>query len=244
MRARILQIFFSALLMLTGSIYLDAAARETWYNPYTGITISTQYRPNGMYVTGLYKIDSKNWFKRIKKYKFRDNNGNELTINQDKLVYTARRNRARLTFYTTDRDYKHKPAYQRGDYENINNNEKDFGYLYDTNKNPGVSQNYGQDAAIQAESVPASVSSIMHVEGTWSVKNIAQKVYVTETREGIKARFTDNMKWTDYNKIPDTNTYQDAHGNIYTLDKENLIWHDKSGQKTFILTKISNDLIE
>lgn len=225
---------------------LSATPHEVWYNAYSGITISTEYHTNGMYVRGLYNKNRTTWFKRKSSSTFRDSRGNTILISSDKLIFTDRKRRSKLTFITlTAFNNQHSINSQPLSKSNprmVDNRDYDTSLSNETTRNVNTVQNQGKLELVE-ENTSTSIS-LISLEGTWSVQNLDKKVYITETRDGLKARFTDSMNWVSYERISGTNDYINPEGEKYTRNQDNLIWHYSSGQKIFILTKISNDLVE
>ena len=237
---------FSLMMTIFSLSDVSATPHETWYNSYTGITISTEYHTNGMYVRGLYNNNTTSWFKRKSSSTFRDSRGNTILISSDKLIFTDRKRRSKLTFITLNAFNSQRSinsqSLSKSNPRMDDNRDYDTSLSNETTRNVSTVQNQGKLELVH-ENTPTTIS-LISLEGTWSVQNLDKKVFITETRDGLKARFTDSMNWFTYERISGTNDYINLEGEKYTRDQNTLIWHYKSGQKIFILTKISDDLVE
>lgn len=233
---------FSLMMTIFSLSDVSATPHETWYNSYTGITISTEYHANGMYVRGLYNKNRTSWFKRKSSSTFRDSRGNMIVISSDKLIFTDRKRRSKLTFITLTAHNNNRTINSQPLSNNNPRMDNKASLSYENNGNNNAVQNQEKLELVE-ENTPTS-NSLIRLEGTWSVQNLDKKVYITETRDGIKARFTDSMNWVSYERISGTSDYINQEGEKYTRNQDNLIWHYNSGQKIFILTKISDDLVE
>ncbi|MCZ2100142.1 MAG: hypothetical protein LC107_01230 [Chitinophagales bacterium] len=224
---------------------LHAGPIEGWYNAYTGMTIYTEYYTNGMQVKGLYQKNNIAWFKRKSGGVFRDNRGNTIRLNNNQLIFSERRKRAKLTFIPLKED---KP---------VNNHR---GNELQPNLSSATTQNVTETPKITTKSnnsvvtpAPKESPEVMiktnlpevnsnQIEGTWAVQGMDKKVFITETREGIKARFTDEFNWFAYERASDSNKYINTDNEAYILEKDHLIWKNKSDSKIIMLYKISDDL--
>lgn len=238
--------FLLSLIMTIFSLSeLSATPHEVWYNAYSGITISTEYHTNGMYVRGLYSKNTTSWFKRKSSTTFRDSRGNIIVISSDNLIFTDRKRRSKLTFVTLTA-YRNKRAVNS---QSLSNNPRidseRINSTLSSNEVSGINSTAENQEKLElVKEHSSTLNSLISLEGTWSVQNLDKKVYITETRDGIKARFTDSMNWISYERISGTSDYINQEGEKYTLNQNNLIWHYKDGQKIFILTKMANDLVK
>ena len=242
MKARIFSISI-LIWFLAGISYLYAGPVERWYNSHTGVTIYTEYFNNGMEVKGLYQKNSIAWFKRKQNNIFKDNRGNTLRLINDRLVFSDKRKRAKLTFISI-------PQHEISNIKNPASISDSDNHLIPTNQDNTATlkpSNMANTSVIAANSITDDYivqnNDVNHekMEGTWAVRSMDKKVFITETREGIKARFTDELKWFEYTQIEGTDRFTNDNEAQYIRDKDMLIWKDKTG-KTFSLYKISDDL--
>lgn len=219
---------------------VEAGPGEAWYNQYTGITIYTEYFNNGMNVRSLYQRNNITWFKRKSSKTFRDGNGNIIQIINDRLIFKDRRKRAKLTFIPLS-EWQNRPQKPIQSGKNIvPNDDWDHDNTYSQQGNDQLSVKSDPEiVGIQQNTI-----QVTKLEGTWAVANINKKVYIVETRDGIKARFTDDLKWYAYDNIPGTHIYINEDKEEYILDGNKLTWKDQNSKKVFIMYKISNDLTQ
>ncbi len=218
-----------------GISHLYAGPIEVWHNTHTGITIYTEYFNNGMEVKGLYQKNNIAWFKRQRNNVFKDNKGNSIRLINDQLVFSDRRNRAKLTFLSIPQ--QHTSTVQNPDL-NSDSNKQHSSTIQDnktTIKPSSVSKKSDK------EIIPIKDINHDKMEGTWAVKGMDKKVFITETREGIKARFTDELNWFTYTQVEGSFTFINENEAYYIKENDALIWKDKTG-KTFSLYKTSDTL--
>ena len=67
-------------------------------------------------------------------------------------------------------------------------------------------------------------------------------MYIVETRDGIKARFSDELKWYVYLKDSTNSVYIGENEQKYFIKNGILIWTNANQTMTFYLTKVSDDL--
>lgn len=239
-----IHLFLPIIFTLFSFASLIAGQKEAWYNPYTGITIYAEYYNNGIHVKGLHQINQVTWFKRKGNSTFKDVKGNTIQLKKDILIYKARNKKAKLTFIPLAEWQNHpkspQKTYQSNNFSSINDDRNNNGLI----KGPDDKEMKIKSVHTTDHQSSLNDISATKLEGTWAVQNLDKKVYIVETRTGIKARFTDNLKWYEYDKIPNSDTYINKANEKYILDNNTLIWYSKDNQNTFVMYKKSNDLIE
>jgi hypothetical protein len=205
----------------TGLNSPEAIPDGVWYNSIYNRTLVIETYGNGMNIRGIHSRQGWTWFKRVAKWSYYDDFGNRIKLYPHKVVYTSYKNNQRLSFFPVDS--KHDGINKRPDYVG-NHAEKP--------KHP------------QGHVIKSDGGLIDHdnLEGTWKVEGIDKEVYITETREGIKARFKDARQWYVYEFDPSLRAYISPDGNRYELTGNVLSWTDKSQRKKFFLYKISDEL--
>jgi hypothetical protein len=207
----------------TGSNSPKVIPDGVWYNSVFNRTLVIETYRNGMNIRGIHSRSGWTWFRRVAKWSYYDDYGNKLKIYPHKVVYTSFKNNQRLTFFPVDS--KHDRINRRPD------------NMYSNAEKPNHHQ--GRDIGSDNERNRIDTDNL---EGTWKVEGIDKEVYITETREGIKARFKDARQWYDYEFSPPLHAYISPDGNRYELSGKALTWTDKDMRKKFILYKISDEL--
>lgn len=195
-----------------------------WYNSIFNKTVVIETYKNGMNIRGIHSRKGWTWFRRAAKYSYYDDYGNRVKIYPHKVVYTSIKNNQRLTFYPVDPT--HDGINRRPDY-------------MDKNVEKPYDQHQGRDTRSNGDVRQMDLHTL---EGTWKVEGIDKEVYITETREGIKARFTDARQWYAYVFNAPLQAYISDDGHRYELSGKALSWTDKSQLKKFFLHKLSDDL--
>jgi hypothetical protein len=203
-----------------------------WYNPKHGKKIEIIAYEDGFKIKGLHTKYSKTWFERINKYSLRDYEGNKIHLMDEVIVYMPYRSKSKLTFYKmSDRvKYSGKKSYKsltdnkQKEYEEHNNSSRIISF---NNKTYDISN-----------------VTLDKIEGSWLAKGVDKIVYITETRDGLKARFINDKKWYAYTFDRKTGQYISIEGHKYQFITPDLIWNDTTGKKEISLIKISDDLIE
>jgi hypothetical protein len=234
--------FYMVLILLP--VFLHAEANQLmvsgkWYNPYINRQIEIIVYPDGLKVRGIHSKNRWTYFERSGNRTFRDWYGNRIRFQGlEELLYTSNTRRARLTFflmhgYQKSRWDKETGGYADRDYYD----ERDSRYGNDdTDVNEKKYQNRNQKVDFD----------IKDMEGTWKVNDLSKNVFIIETRDGIKARFSDENKWFSYIKEPNDSAgfvSEEGHQYIYSEDGK-LIWVDKTNAKKFFLNKISDDFLD
>lgn len=90
---------------------------------------------------------------------------------------------------------------------------------------------------------PPRKAPLLPVEGTWDVKEIDRKVFITETRDGLKARLSDEKEWFTYERSKeDYNIYISQRGSRYEWIGENTMrWISADGKRILTLIKKSDN---
>ena len=216
-----------------------------WYNNYTGKTIEIQHYADGLKIKGLPAY--RNWarFERNSANTYYDRFGNRIKLQGPNIRYYTNRRHGRLTFVKIQND-KHRPTNTRDRHHSIERLDDDDYYdAYDRNIRITDQDRYLDDEDVNSSfPITPSRQANNDVEGTWQVNNPDKKVYITETRDGLKARFSDELKWYVYHLETSSGNYISENGNRYIFENDRLVWIDKSGNRKFYMTKISEDFGE
>ena len=80
---------------------------------------------------------------------------------------------------------------------------------------------------------PASTHTNQFLGGTWNIKQLNKKLYISEQSNGFEARLSGQSTWTRYIQ-KDSGFYVDSNGNSYTVKSKNeLFWESKNGRQVF-----------
>jgi hypothetical protein len=236
---------------------------QFWYNVYLEKTIEIEYFGNGIKVSGLHYGNNHTWFKRRSSSTYYNRFGGKLKILRNKIVYYDNRTHSRLTFLPINsrtRSYSNtddcKPSeHDYYDYDSSFGHEqhRQSKSSYDNDREQrnrskndiSSSKQNNLDGNTNSNSYPMPISSTVthdQIEGTWQVEDLPKKVYIVDTRDGIKARFSDNLTWYIYKKRTENHLFISENGQKYTLKNNKLIWSNADNTKSFSMIKISDDL--
>jgi hypothetical protein len=224
---------FLALLTLVSTIHAaDINVKYytgLWYMPHFNRTIEVLAYKDGFKIKGLNSNYIHTWFERLQKYTLRDNVGNKIRLVDGTLVYYPKRGNISITLYKVKaKSNNYKPIKDKKEYPTSQNNSK-------INSNKIY---YYKNKVYDLTSV-----NVDKIEGTWLAESIDRLVYITYTRDGIKARLVADKSWFHYS-LHKTNEYIGADGQRYNYQIPYLFWYDKSGQRKIQLIKLSDDLID
>jgi hypothetical protein len=239
---------YIALLILPFGTNAERSAVLTsgyWYNPFSNRQIEIVSYPDGIKVNGIHNKFGWSWFDKIGSSTYRDVFGNKIRQTAKyELIYTNRNKSERLTFrwFKTVNGYDRSYPYRHADDEAAADD-------YYSPKAEDAKSNYGQykagDKQDLINSKNGSGSGFLRMEGTWQVNDLSKKVFIAETREGIKARFIDESKWFVFTKQGLENIFVSESGHQYELFATGeLVWSDKERKRKFYLSKISDELTD
>lgn len=238
--------------------------RQFWYNGLLNRTIEVQHYTDGIEVKGLHSRHGYSWFQRRSSTSYFDKYGNKLKWSRNKVIYYNQRRNSRLTFLprydrTQNRDCDYDPIYRdMGQHDYSDNQNHDY-EDYIPNRSDRKNQRYSKQSKAREHDINRSQSvdnrrsnpsnnfedqyaNTTALEGTWKVKDLNKKVYIVETRDGIKARFSDELKWYVYLKDSTNSVYIGENEQKYFIKNGILIWTNANQTMTFYLTKVSDDL--
>jgi hypothetical protein len=238
--------------------------RQYWYNGYLNRTIEIFQYEDGIEVKGLHSNLGYFWFQRRSSHSYFDRYGNKIKLYRTKIIYYSNRRNSRLTFLPVydrfdrrncedeyrDRGYHDHDYYDRERYDDYRRNNNRHGadntYRKDRKSRPSeANRSYEKRGITKNENIVTQDKvSNDEIEGTWKVKDLSKKVYIVDTRDGIKARFSDELKWYVYKSKGQENEFIAENGQTYTLKNGVLIWSNGDLTKTFYMTKISDELEE
>ncbi|MBK8625998.1 MAG: hypothetical protein IPN86_10675 [Saprospiraceae bacterium] len=202
-----------------------------WYNPQVSKKIEIMAYEDGFKIKGLHSKYSHNWFERINKFTFQDYAGNKIRLIDGNIVYFPYRSKRKVTFYKVSNGVKsaNKDNYKSRD-ENHRHKDQEH-----NNTNKIISFNN--------KIFDLSNVNLDKLEGSWLAKSVDKIVYITETRDGLKAKFNIDKKWYSYTYNSKTGEYVSLEGHKYQFTTPDLTWNDSTGKKEIMLIKISDDLI-
>lgn len=224
---------FLALVTLVSSLHgADIDIRYytgLWHMPHSSRTIEVLAYKDGFKIKGLNSNYIHTWFERLQKNTLRDNAGNTIRLVDGTLVYYPRRSNTIMTLYKVkSTSNNNKPIKDKKEYPTSQNNIKSNSNKIFTYKNK----------VYDLTSV-----NVDKIEGTWLAEGIDRLVYITYTRDGIKARLVDDKTWYHYS-LHKTDEYTASDGQRYNYEAPYLFWYDKSSQRKIQLIKLSDDLID
>ena len=243
------QVFFGfSIILISLSTQASIGINDgSWYNPYLQRNIFISHHRDGVKIKGIHSRYGWTWFERCGKNSFSDRYENTVKFaGNNRMVYYKRNRRARLTFYpVSDRNYDHRSGnrHDGGFRNNINNNDDDW---YSDNEPSGY-RDYESDNDVEGRgdvSTTRKRRNHINPEGTWQSAEFDRKVYIIDTRDGLKARFIDEHDWYIF-KSDEKNKgvfYSDKGHRYECIDENNMLWIDSSGQRRYKLIKISDDI--
>ncbi|MBK9254001.1 MAG: hypothetical protein IPM42_00790 [Saprospiraceae bacterium] len=194
---------------------------SAWLNKYSNTIIKLDQQSDGLYIKGIHSYDKWSFFEYYGGNIFIDKNGNRITVkNPNTLVYRSRLNKRKLTFKKMQNVAQHETYF-----ENNFGNQNQY-----TETNPNSRP-------------PIHSTGTVKPEGTWYISSIQKYLYITETREGLKARIRDNKEWFSYTRIGNSSSeFISNTGSKYILQKDGtMIWMKAGGRDRLILQKISSE---
>ena len=211
-----------------------------WFHPdlKTNIRAKTYY--DGIKVQGIHKRGKWVYFERCGLNSFCDRYDNLIKFrDKNKLVYYNRRSKSKFTFYPIHDKIEIRQNEERRDdnYDSYSDLEN-----YDIK---GESDTFSKDRT--KNDYPAKdtqLTSFISPEGTWRVNDPNKTVFIVDTRDGIKARFSDDKSWFIFKNDPiKSGTYISEAGHRYEyIDDNNMVWIDKNGQRKYRLERIKDTL--
>jgi hypothetical protein len=239
------QVFFVlSILLISLSMHASQSIKEgSWYNPYLQRNIFISHHRDGVRIKGIHSRYGWTWFERCGKNTFRDRYENTVKFTgSSRMIYFKQNRRARLTFYpVTDRYYDRYGERPGGTYRNYGDDdwysEHDrTDYKYEESQNDVE----GRGSALTSR----KHRNLISPEGTWQSRELNRNVYIIDTRDGLKARFSDEHDWYIF-KSDDKNkgVFYSEKGHRYEyIDENNMLWIDSSGQRKYKLIKISEEI--
>ncbi len=216
---------------------------QFWYNGYLEKTIEIAYFGNGIKVFGLHFGNNHTWFKRRSSSAYYNRYGGKIKILRNKIVYYDNRTHSRLTFIPIKsrmRSYSNTNDCQPNEYDCYDHDRR-FGDEHHSQRNR--CKNDISSPKQNNHRMPIS-STVTHdqIVGIWQVQDLPKKVYIVDTRDGIKARFSDNLTWYIYKKSTENHLFISENGQKYTLKNNKLIWSNADNSSSFSMIKVSDDL--
>lgn len=249
---------------LANSTQMSFSERQYWYNGYLNRTIEINRFADGIEVRGLHSRNGSSWFERRSSNSYYDRYENKLKLINNKVIYYNRRKSSRLTFLprysrSQNRHCGNDSRYRDMDYHDYGDNQDDYYDDRNSNHRNRDNERYSNQQGYRDRETNRGLpideyrpnssntfdkenTNIEEIEGTWQVKDLNKKVYIVETRDGIKARFSDELKWFDYKQGDDKNEFTSENGQKYTLRNGILTWSNHSRSKIFSLSKVSDDM--
>lgn len=210
-----------------------------WYSPYLDRTVRISNDPrSGIRVKGLYRRNKWTWFRYAGKDGFISPPGDRITIiDGDRLIYSSADRRNRITLIPWE--YRHDNFRQ----DRPGNRPPDYGY--EENRDSFEAERWAtRDKDDFDYSRGSDLSTYRDLEGTWLAEGLGKKVYIVDTRDGLKARLQDDSRWYKYliaKGNADEYTADDGQKYRWT-GQGKLEWTDRTGSKRLVLTKLSDTL--
>lgn len=228
-------LFFSMLMVSFTTIASNSISEGNWYNPHLKRSIYITSYHDGIKVKGIHSRYGSTWFEKCGRNTYCDRYDNYFKVSgRDRLVFYKRDGRVRLTFYPTrSNDCEPRSRYDDRDDDWYSDDRRyDDGYGDDDYN----SRNRGKGRVINKRP-----SYNFSPEGTWQSSDFGKKVFIVDTRDGLKARFSDDSKWYIFkNDDKKSGIYLGDKGHRYEYIDDNLYWIDNVGQRKYKLTKISD----
>jgi hypothetical protein len=195
-----------------------------------------QVHKDGIRIKGLPYTNKWTYFDRCDRLTYTDGYQGFVRItSSSKMIYYNKRKRIKMTFFHFDKYKNGRPYYD--DHHHNNSDEYQAWDDYDDRAFDEYENSHNRKYSVETESFTSP-------EGSWSVSGLDKIVYIVDNRDGIKARFNDNSRWYYYRTDSrDPSLYYSDEGHSYERISDNrLIWKDKSGQRTYTLTRISRKI--
>lgn len=216
--------------------YIDG----NWYNTWFDKNIRIVTLPDGMKIKGIHSGYGWTYFERCGKHTFCDGFNNLIKLySQNELVYFNRNRRTKLTFYPANQNIK-PDGYGRNFDENNQRLSDKKNFKNEDNSGHDIEQKSEKDT----NRINTKNSDYVSPEGTWKVADPNKLVYIVDTRDGIKARFSDESKWYIFKNDPDNaGSFISEMGHRYEYINKNLmVWRDKENKRQYNLTRIKDNI--
>lgn len=232
--------FIFSIFIMTLSLHASGNILDgSWYNPHIKRSIIIKHQRDGLQIKGIHSRYGWTWFERCSKNTYCDRYDNLIKISgRNRIVYYKRDRRARLTFYPVSDinvDRRYRDTYDEEDWYSDN-------YRSDGNRYNDYDEKYNH----KNDDITINRNHIKHQspEGTWESIELGKKVFIVDTRDGLKARFSDDPRWYIFKTEEDkSGVFISDKGHRYEyLDENNLLWIDNSGKRKYKLTKLSDEI--
>lgn len=191
-----------------------------WYNKHKDRIIIISSAGDGILVKGIQVSNRNTFFQYVKKHTLLDSGRNRIIFKNDrKLVYQSKGGLIKLTFIKIE---SHTPHVKE--------------LLHDQRHNTDHSDNISM-------SKPELQFRDIKLEGTWLAREINKYVYITDTRDGLKARLKDEKHWQIYQRKGDQpNIFISESGSYYTVNEaSSLTWTSSDKLRNLTLIRISSE---
>jgi hypothetical protein len=192
-----------------------------WYNKYSDRLVLAESTSGGILVKGIHAVNRWTFFEYIRQGVYEDSYRNRISFrNPRKWIYQSRTSSRKLTFVQIE---------SRPTATSLADRTERLRYDEDKNTNKSAP--------------PISYQKLPALEGTWYAETIKSYVYITETREGLKARLKDSRSWFIYEKNPiDEKEFITSSGSkYYRMQDGTLVWTSKENNRNLVLIKISDE---
>lgn len=225
---------------------------ERWYSPYLNRQVKIMDDRGGILVKGIFRSNRWTYFEYAGRNEYVSRSGDRLIFaRRDVAVFTSRHDRTRLTLVPwSQRKEKYSQPHNRPGNGRWNDCDQDYydekeyfddEYDYNNNYDRYRQSDHRGSQTGSNSTIPGNRRSI---EGTWLAEGTGRKVYILDTRDGLKARLEDDARWYKfYSDQSNDGMYTADQGQTYRWTGQNTLeWTDKEGKKRFILKKISDHL--
>jgi hypothetical protein len=192
-----------------------------WYNKYSDRLVLAESTNGGILVKGIHASNRWTFYNYIRPGVYEDSYRNRISFrNPRKWIYKSRTNSRKLTFVQIERRPAATPLADRTERR-----------TYDADKNT------------DRPAPPVNNQKLPALEGTWYAEAMKSYVYITETRDGLKARLKDSTSWYIYeiNPIDDKEFITSSGSRYYRMQDGTLVWTSKENNRNLILVKVSDD---
>ena len=192
-----------------------------WYNKYSDRLVQAESTNGGILIKGIHSINRWTYFEYIRPGVYEDSYRNRISFrNPRKWIYQSRTSNRKLTFAQIESRPRATSTIERTD-----------------------RLSYDKGTNTDSPAPPLHYQKLPALEGTWYAESVKSYVYITETRDGLKARLKDSKSWFIYEKNPvDEKEFITSSGSrYYRMPDGTLVWTSKENNRNLVLVKVSDD---
>ncbi len=238
-----MRIFLTIVVWIILTPFFTAQSRSVcmgdWYNGYLEQAVHIDRYGNKIEILGLHSANSSTVFRRRTSRTYYDAMGNYIKLSQNKITYYGRRGKVRLTFIASNIIRAEKNN-RRREYP-LDHHHSYFAPLHQDIEAVDISSHQSNNKYQTAHAIPSTIDN-SKIEGTWVLNDKDIKVFILDTRDGIKARISTESQWYIYKNGIKPNTFTATTGQTFVHSNGKLTWIGQDGIKHFELTKWSDDI--